>query len=429
MLNLNSFPIVEWPRFRRVRQNVQGPREEDVVEAVRREMARVRHLIAPQKTYAMGLGSRGIANLNTVAKTAIDEIHRLGAEVVIIPTMGSHGGSTPEGQKEVLASYGITEQSMGVPIDARMDTEIVAQQADGTPIFFSRAALDADGIIPINRVKPHTAFHGPIESGLAKMLAIGFGKQQGAATVHSRGFDVFHQVIPEVAQILIQRLPVTFGIALVENGLEATALIRAIPADAILQEEPDLLNRAREWMTRLPFNDVDVLVVGQIGKNISGDGMDPNVTGRYAPAHATYPGPSIGKIAVLNLTADSHGNANGIGLADSVSRHAYEEIDWPATYTNALTSTEFNPIKTPMVMANDHDAIEVVLRTINGRDPKHTRTVIIRNTLQLEELAISEALWEEAQTQGLMALGEWTALHFDVDGNLTDAVGIPLGNQ
>lgn len=429
MLNLNAFPSVEWPRFQRVRQSVQVPREEDIAAAVRREIARVRHLIAPQKTYAMGLGSRGIANLSTVAKTAIDEIHRLGAEVVIIPTMGSHGGATPEGQKEVLASYGITEQSMGVLIDARMDTELVAHQANGTPIYFSRAALDADGIIPINRVKPHTAFHGPVESGLAKMLAIGFGKQQGAAAVHSRGFDVFHQVIPEVAQILIERLPVTFGIALVENGLEATALIRAIPADAILQEEPDLLNHARAWMARLPFNDVDVLVVGQIGKNISGDGMDPNVTGRYAPAHATYPGPSIGKIAVLNLTADSHGNANGIGLADSVSLHAYQEIDWAVTYTNALTSTEFNPIKTPMVMANDHDAIEVVLRTINGRDPKHTRTVIIRNTLQLEEFAISEALWEEAQAQGLVALGVGTALQFDANGDLPDAVGIPLGNQ
>lgn len=429
MLNLNAFPPVEWPRFRRVRQSVQGPCEKDIVQAVRREIARMRHLIVPQKTYAMGLGSRGIANLSTVAKTAIDEIHRLGAEVVIIPTMGSHGGATPEGQKEVLASYGITEQSMGVRIDARMDTEIVAHQANGTPIYFSRAALDADGIIPINRVKPHTAFHGPIESGLAKMLVIGFGKQHGAATVHSRGFDVFHQVIPEVAQILIERLPITFGIALVENGLEATAFIRAVPADAILQEEPDLLNQARAWMARLPFSDLDVLVVGQIGKNISGDGMDPNVTGRYAPAHASYPGPSIGKVAVLNLTADSHGNANGIGLADSVSRHAYQEIDWPATYTNALTSTEFNPIKTPMVMANDHDAIEVVLRTINGRDPKHTRTVIIRNTLQLEEFAISEALWEEANAHGLMALGEWAALQFDRDGNLPDAVGIPLGNQ
>ncbi len=429
MLNLSAFPAVEWPRFRLVRQPILGPSESDIVGAVRREVARVSHLITPQKTYAMGLGSRGIANLNIVAKTTIEEMHRLGAEVVIVPTMGSHGGATPAGQRDVLESYGITEQSMGVPIDARMETDVVAHQADGTPIYFSRAALEADGIIPINRVKPHTAFHGPIESGIAKMLAIGFGKQQGAAAVHTRGFEVFHQVIPEVAQILIERLPVTFGIGLVENGFEETALIRAIPADTILQEEAELLNRAREWMARLPFHDVDVLVVGQIGKNISGDGMDPNVTGRYAPAHASYPGPSIGKVAVLNLTADTHGNANGLGLADSVSLHAYQEVDWAITYTNALTSTEFSPIKTPMVMPNDHDAIEVVLRTINGRDSKHTRTVIIRNTLRLEELAISEALWEEAEERGLVALGDWTDLEFNADGNLNSAAGVPIGRQ
>lgn len=429
MLNLSAFPTVEWPQFRLVRQAIQGPCESDIKGAVRREMARVSHLIEPHKTYAVGLGSRGIANLQLVAKTTIDEMHRLGAEVVIVPTMGSHGGASPQGQKDILESYGITEKSMGVRIDARMEADVVAHQADGTPIYCSRAALEADGIIPINRVKPHTAFHGPIESGVAKMLAIGFGKQQGAAAVHTRGFEAFHDVIPEVAHILMDRLPVTFGIALVENGFEQTALIRAIPADAILQEEPELLNRARAWMARLPFQDVDVLVVGQIGKNISGDGMDPNVTGRYAPAHASYPGPSIGKIAILNLTADSHGNANGVGLADSVSLHAYQEINWPTTYTNALTSTEFNPIKTPMIMANDHDAIEVVLRTINGRDSKHTRTVIIRNTLQLEELAISEALWEEAEKRGLVALGDWTDLKFNADGNLSSAAGVPIGRQ
>ncbi|NMP21388.1 DUF362 domain-containing protein [Sulfobacillus harzensis] len=426
MLDLSPFPPIDWPRFRAVRQVLPGPVEPDIVTAVQREITRVQHLISPGKTYAVGLGSRGIANLAVVAKTAIDEIRARGADVVIVPTMGSHGGATPDGQKAVLASYGITEASMGARIDARMETEEIGQQNDGTPIYFSRAALELDGIIPINRVKAHTAFHGPIESGLAKMLAIGFGKQRGAAAVHTRGFDHFHHVVPEVAAFIIEHLPVAFGIALVENGHEQTALVRAVAADAILQEEPALMQKSREWMARLPFDHLDVLVVAQLGKNISGDGMDPNVTGRYGPANAAYPGPTIGKIVVLSLTEETHGNANGIGLADSVSRRAYDAIDWPTTYTNALTSTEFNPIKTPMVMANDRDAIEVALRTINGTDPAHTRVLIIRDTLHLEDMAISEALWDDAATLGLTPLNEWADLTFDTSGTLHSAAGVLL---
>lgn len=427
MLDLSPYPRVAWPRFRRVRQPLKGPRESDVAGAVRREISQVRHLIQPGKTYAIGLGSRGIANLALIARTAIEEIRSAGADVVIIPAMASHGGATPEGQKEVLESFGITEKTMNAPIDARMEVTMVDHLPDGTPVFFSTAALDADGIIPINRVKLHTAFHGPIESGLTKMLVIGFGKQRGAATIHSRGFAVFDRIIPEVGRLLINRLPVTFGLAVVENGREETALVRALPKDRILAEEPELLNFSREWLARLPFDDIDVLVVGQIGKNISGDGMDPNVTGRYGSTAVTG-GPNIGKIAVLNLTRDTHGNANGIGLADSVSAHAYREIDWSKTYTNALTSTEFRPIKTPMVMANDRDAIEVVLRTVNGRAPEHTRTVIIQNTLKLEELVISEALWSEAQAKGLEPLSDWTPLSFNADGNLTEAAGLEIGS-
>lgn len=426
MLDLTAFPPIDWPRFRPVRQALKGPKESDIVGAVAREMTRVESFIVPKKTYALGLGSRGIANLALVAKTTIQEIRKRGADVVIIPTMGSHGGSTPDGQKSVLASYGITETSMQAPIDSRMETTLIGHHQDGTPIYFSRAALEADGIIPINRVKPHTAFHGPIESGLAKMLAIGFGKQQGAAAVHTRGFDAFHRVIPDVASMIINALPVAFGMALVENGREETALVRAIPADAIIAEEPALLQQSREWMARLPFHDVDVLVVGQLGKNISGDGMDPNVTGRYGPAHAQYPGPTIGKVAVLSLTPETHGNANGIGLADSVSRRAYDAIDWPTTYTNALTSTEFNPIKTPMVMATDRDAIEVAIRTINGKSPAHTRVLIIRDTLHLEDMAISEALGDEAVQQGLTPLGEWSTLDFDATATLHHACGVRL---
>ena len=428
MLNLNQFPPVEWPRFRRMRQTLQGPCEADVAAAVRREIAQVQHLITPGKTYAIGVGSRGIANIALITRSTIEEIRHRGADVVIIPAMASHGGATPDGQKEVLASFGITEDTMGARIDARMDVAMIDRLPDGTPIYFSRAALDADGIIPVNRVKLHTAFHGPIESGLTKMLVIGFGKQRGAAAIHSRGFSVFDRLIPDVGRILIERLPIVFGVAILENGYEETALVRALPAERILAEEPHLMNMSRQWIAQLPFDNIDVLVVGQIGKNISGDGMDPNVTGRYG-AVGVSGGPTIGKMAVLNLTTETHGNANGVGVADSVSLHAYREIDWAKTYTNALTSTEFGPIKTPMVMPNDHDAIEVVLRTINGRSPEHTRTVIIQNTLKLEEVVISEALWDESQTKGLQPQNDWAPLVFNDEGNLLDAVGLPIGKD
>ena len=428
MLNLNQFPRINWPRFRRVRQTLQDQRETDVAAAVRREIAQVQHLITPGKTYAVGVGSRGITNIALITRTIIEEIRRREADVIIIPAMASHGGATPNGQKEVLASFGITEDAMQARIDARMDVAMIDRLPDGTPIYFSRAALDTDGIIPVNRVKLHTAFHGPIESGLTKMLVIGFGKQRGAAAIHSRGFSVFDRLIPDVGRILIERLPVVFGVAILENGYEQTALVRALPAERILAEEPHLMNMSRQWIAQLPFNNIDVLVVGQIGKNISGDGMDPNVTGRYG-AIGVSGGPTIGKMAVLNLTTETHGNANGLGVADSVSLHAYREIDWAKTYTNALTSTEFGPIKTPMVMPNDHDAIEVVLRTINGKSPENTRTVIIQNTLKLEELVISEALWEEAQEKGLQPQNDWARLVFNDEGNLLDAVGLPIGKD
>ncbi|MCL4351560.1 MAG: nickel-dependent lactate racemase, partial [Firmicutes bacterium] len=305
MLNLNKFPTIEWPQFRRVRQTLPGPREADVALAVRREIAQVEHLITPGKTYALGVGSRGIANIALITRTILEEIRHRGSDAVIIPAMASHGGATPDGQKEVLASFGITEDAMRAPIDARMDVAMIDHLPNGTPIYFSRAALDTDGIIPVNRIKLHTAFHGPIESGLTKMLVIGFGKQRGAAAIHSHGFSVFDRLIPEVGRILVERLPIIFGVGILENGYEETALVRALPSEQILTEEPRLMNLARQWMAQLPFDNIDVLVVGQIGKDISGDGMDPNVTGRYG-AVGISGGPTIGKMAVLNLTTETH---------------------------------------------------------------------------------------------------------------------------
>lgn len=428
MLDLTQFTEIAWPRVRRVRQKLHSQRLANIPKSTQDTLASVQAGIQPGKTYAIGVGSRGIHNIATITKSVIEFILACKAQAVIVPAMASHGGATAEGQREVLADYGITEQSMGVPIEASMAVHQLGSLPDGTPIYFSEAALKVDGVIPINRVKAHTDFHGPLESGLAKMLVIGFAKQMGAASIHSRGFHHFHHLIPEVAEILLSKVHVPFGVAIVENGYDETAIIKAIPGNNLLNEEAELLKTTRHFLPTIPFAALDILVVSQIGKNISGEGMDPNVTGRYTNDVASG-GPKIAKIAILNLTKSTHGNACGFGLADTISKHAYDEVDWQKTYTNALTSTEFNSIKTPMVCKNDRETIEMVLRTANGITLPHVRLAIIKNTLSLNEFVISESLWPEAEQLGLEPLTEWEDFSFDTEGNLAAVAGLPIGRE
>lgn len=425
MWNLKLEDETRWPRFRQVRQALKGPKETDIAQALAREMRRVSERIESGRTYALGVGSRGIRNIADVTAAVVAEIRQRGADVFIVPAMGSHGGATSAGQREVLESLGVTERFVGASIEDSMETEVVARLGDGTPLYFSRAALRADGVIPVNRVKPHTDFHGPHESGLVKMLVIGFGKQVGAASVHSRGFLEFKNVLPEAGRILLERVNVPFGVALVENGREETAVVEALPGEEILAGDARLLERARAWMATLPFQEIDLLVVGRLGKNISGSGMDPNVTGRWL-SRAAEGGLDARRLTVLSVTPESHGNAVGLGAADTIPRHFFESIDWEKTYMNVITSTELGGARIPMVLANDRQAVEAAIRSINGRAPAESRTVVIRDTLSLEYFAISEGLGQEAEALGLETQGDWEPIEFEPDGSLLKVAGVAL---
>lgn len=417
----------KWPQFAAVRQALKGPTEADVGQAVAREVARMGHRLVPGKTYAIGVGSRGIHAIAVIVKALVAALHQHGVEVVIIPAMGSHGGATAEGQREVLESFGITEKQMGARINADMAVDEVGRLADGTPLFISRAALATEGLIPLNRIKPHTDFHGPHESGLVKMLTIGFGKHRGAASIHSRGFGAFKQVLPEAGEILLSRLSVPFGVAIVENGYERTAEVHAISGEHMMEEEKSLLDKARQWMARLPFEEIDFLLVGRLGKNISGSSMDPNVTGRWLSSAASG-GLKTTRLTVLNLTEESHGNAIGLGAADTIPQHLFEAIDWEKTYMNGLTSTELSGARIPMVLRNDQQAVEAAIRSINGRGTRESRVVVIRDTLSLEEFAISEGLADEALKLGLVITGPWQPIKFGSGGQLGSVAGIRLVN-
>ncbi|MEI7026501.1 DUF362 domain-containing protein [Paenibacillus sp. y28] len=397
-LDLKKFPEIVLPRFLKVEQQFEQGKIEDIPLTMKEQMEP--HLKGLEgKRIAVGVGSRGIRNLAEITKAVIDELKQAGAEPFIIPTMGSHGGATPEGQAGLLASFGVTEAAMGVPIDASMDVEAIGEIEPGVPVYVCTSALRADGIVVIARIKPHTCFRGPIESGVCKMLVIGLGKQVGAASIHSQGFGRFAELIPKSARLIVDKTNVLFSVALVENAYEETAIIEVIPRDEIvaLEREARLLDTARERMGRILFPSFDVLVIDEIGKNISGDGQDPNVTGLFFTKHASG-GPEYKKCAILDVSEPSHGNANGVGMADVTTRKLFDKIDFISMYTNAFTSTEVQAVKVPMVAATSEDALRMAVRMCNGIGPGQHKIVWIRNTLELTEIIISEALLDEAES-------------------------------
>lgn len=387
------FPKGAW-----VRQKFEGPEVEDIAGEVRRRLERPElwERVRPGARIALGVGSRGIGGLREIVQTTVEVLKGKGFQPFIVPAMGSHGGATAEGQRRLLAGYGISEETLGVPVEGSMEVVQVGTGSGGVPVFFSRPALEADGIIPICRIKPHTAFRGRYESGVLKMLVIGFGKHRGAATVHAQGFERFAEMIPELGGMLLEKTPVLFALATVENAFDRPALLEALTPREILEREPLLLEQARAWMGRILFDEFDLLVVDEIGKDISGDGMDPNVTGRFSQPFVTG-GPRIQKIVVLDLTQETHGNANGIGGADVTTQKVVEQMDFTQTYTNALTSTVLSVVKLPLVMPTAESAIAVGLGTCNGVSPPEARVVRIKNTLELHRLWISEALLKEAR--------------------------------
>lgn len=368
---------------------------------------------------AVAVGSRGISRINEITKAVISELQRIGAEPFIVPCMGSHGGATAEGQTEVLAHLGIDEERMGCPVRSSMEVVELDRLPNGLPIYCDKiAATEADAIVIINRIKPHTAFRGPIESGLFKMISIGLGKQKGAEACHQLGFKYMADNVPAMAKVMIEKLPISFGVAIVENAYDQICRIEVLGTDAMEAREIELLAEAKSRLPQIMFPELDVLVIDYIGKNISGDGMDPNVTGRYPTPYA-HGGPEVNKMVVLDLTPESKGNANGVGTADFTTRRLVDKADWPGTYANGLTSTVCAPTKQATTLADDRDAIKAAVKTCNILDYTTCRLARIRDTLHLGTIEISESLLEEAKKNPKIEIVEgpyeW---EFDEEGYL-----------
>ncbi|GAA0527455.1 hypothetical protein SAMN04488066_11442 [Halorubrum aquaticum] len=389
------------PSFARVRYDPPSETLADPIGSARSELDRLDvDDLEPGDTVAIGVGSRGIDRIDEIAAAAVDWADSKGYDPVVVPAMGSHGGATPEGQLEVLEALGIDEASVGAPIDARMDAEALATVTVGdtdVPVYFSTAALEADAVLVVNRVKAHTNFSGPIESGLAKMTAVGLGKQRGAKSFHSTAIaEGYVETLTAALDVIESAVPLLGGLALVENFEEELGHVEAVPAGSFLDREPELLERAYEGMPMLPVEEIDLLVVDEIGKEISGAGMDTNVIGRYRVLNAPDPEtPDIDLIYVRGLTEATKGNGNGIGLADLTRRAAIDQLDVKKTYANALTSGSLAKSKLPVVAPDDEFALRTALAALGGYDPETVRIVWIRNTEDLGELHVSEAVVDD----------------------------------
>jgi hypothetical protein len=369
---------------------------------------------------AIAVGSRGVAEIPTLTRVTVEEIRRRGAHPFIVPAMGSHGGATGEGQTDVLANLGVTEASAGCEILSSMEVVELGRLPAGLPVYMDKYAYEADGIVVINRVKPHTAFRGPCESGVVKMITIGLGKQKGAESCHAYGFGVAAEFIPAMAQITLAKTPILFGIATVENAYDRIAKIVAIPAGELIETDQALLLEAKACMARICFDPIDVLIVDRIGKDISGDGADPNITGRYPTPFASG-GANASKMVILDLTEVSHGNANGVGHAEFTTRKLVNKIDFPTTYANCLTSTVAIPGKLPIILEDDRDAILAALKTCNAQDLSKARVVRIKDTLHVGEIYVSESMLAEAATKAeIEVIGSPAEMVFDASGNLLD---------
>ncbi|MDO8544290.1 MAG: lactate racemase domain-containing protein [Opitutaceae bacterium] len=383
--------------------------------------SRVLDAIRPGMKLAIGAGSRGITNLPLVTRTLIDELKKAGAEPFIFPAMGSHGGATPKGQRALLERMGFTEKAMGVPIRATMDVVQVGAAPGGLPAFVDAIAAQADGIIVVNRIKPHTTFRGKIESGLTKMIVIGVGKQKGAETCHSLGYGRMEQNLVALCRTTLATGKILFGVGLIENAYHETCRIEVLPAAQIPAQEPLLLAEARSLMPTVPMNPLDVLIIDEVGKNISGTGFDPNVVGRYPTADValTPRDPRITRIAVLDITKKSDGNGTGLGLADFTTERVFRKFNFIETYCNLLTSTTAAAARIPMVLRNDRQAIQAAIKTCLIGDPRKVRLGRIRNTLSVDRMLVSENLVEEAKANPKMTVaGRAADMTFDADGNL-----------
>jgi hypothetical protein len=399
-----------------VRQRLVDRHITDVPGEVRRQLAgaKLAQRVKPGSRIAVTAGSRGIANIAAIVGAVVEELKSAGALPFVVAAMGSHGGATAEGQRAVLAEYGISEESMGCPILSDISPVPLGCTSSGAAVFMDRNAHDADGVVVVGRVKPHTSFRAPVESGLCKMMAVGLGKQPGAESMHQAGLT---GVVEEAGRVILATGKIILGLAIVENAYEQTFLLEAVPPELIPERDRDLLKLAAGLLPRIPFDPLDLLVVDWMGKNLSGSGMDYNIIGLWRRVEGVERRPIFKYITVLNLSPESGGNAIGVGAADFTTRRLFNQIDFQKTYMNALTASAPGAAKIPVVLENDREAMSVALKAANP--PGMPRLVRIHSTLHLADYHISPALLEEARSYpDLEIVGPAQDMRFDTAGNL-----------
>ena len=383
----------------RLRQTFDRTMVADIPGAIQAELKKLalERRIRPGQRIALTGGSRGVANIALILKTVVDYLKSLGARPFIFPAMGSHGGATAEGQTAMLAHYQVTEAFTGAPVYSSMDTVEISRTQDGVPVFIDKNAFEADGIIVINRIKPHTKFKAPIESGLMKMMAIGMGKQKGAEYYHKAAVQyTFPKIIVDAGREVLKKAPILCGLGLVENGYDQTAVIAALPPEDLEAREKELLVLAKRMMPRLPFDEIDLLIIDEMGKDISGMGIDPNVTGRNRDILGVFPHPvNARRLFVRDLTPSSGGNATGIGVADITTTRLVDKIDRLSTYMNCITGISLEKAAIPMHFDTDRECIRVALGSVGLIPTEKSRVVRIKNTLQLDEVEVSEIYKDE----------------------------------
>jgi len=412
------------PRFIEVAQKLSTETVDDVDAVISQQFENFSHIDLKDKSVAVGVGSRGIKEQPSVVRAVLRELKSAGARPFLFPAMGSHGGGNAEGQEAVLAEYGYTEAVFGVPVKSSMDVVEVGNLADGTPVYCDAIAHAADYIVPVNRVKPHTSFRGPHESGLAKMLAISVSKHAGAAALHFHGFAHFEHLIPEAAQVSLDHVNILFGVGIVENSLETIRQVELVAPEKFLERDAALLELAKASIPQLYFSKIDVLIVDKIGKNISGSGLDPNVTGRAGSGMPGFDkGLKIKRVVIRDLTDKTQGNATGLGTADVTTQRMVRKVDWTKTYVNMVTAGVINGARLPIVADTDRDAIGIAIRGCPGVNSDQARIVRVPNTLELTTIWVSETMRADVDADPRLEItSEPFELSFDQENALVGEI-------
>ena len=382
-------------RLTKIRQHFPEKGLADVKGEVSKELLRLKPLIKPGESIAVAVGSRGIKNIVLIVKEVVEFIRANNANPFIVPAMGSHGNAIAENQAQILADYGISEETTGVPVRSSMEVIELPQGDSPAAVFMDKNAYHSDGVILINRIKPHTDYHGSYESGLVKMTVIGLGKEKQASAIHSYGVYGLAELIPVVAKQILSAGKIIGGLAIVENAFDNTMTVSALRADEFFEKEPSLLKAAKENMPFIPADNIDLLIIDEMGKNLSGVGVDPNIIGRMKIYGQPEPlRPAVKSIIIADITKESHGNAIGVGLADVIPRRLFNKIDFPSTYTNGITSSFYERIKIPVIAETDREAFNIALRGCGYIKKGEEKVVRIKNTLHLEQLYVSDAVLE-----------------------------------